>query len=133
MKIGTCEATKKYVKNIFNKVSRLFDYVESESEMKLCIKDYQLYYQSRKKSFNNEALCESIEKILKSIENNLSYLCHYYFRDITTFDFLGDSIAEAVNSGIKNGYTKVSTRMTINTSASTQLKISKDQSNTKNK
>jgi len=133
IKIGKCEFTKKDIKNIFNKVSRLFDYVETESEMNLCIKDYQLYYQSKKESFKNESLCESIEAILTSIESNLSYLCHHHFLNVTTFDFLGDSIAEAVNSGIKNGSTKVCTRMTIDTSAKTQLKISQDQSSKKNK
>ena len=47
-------------------------------------------------------------------------------------NFLGNNIAETVNSDIKNGSTKVSTRMTIDTSTNTQVKISQDQSARKN-
>ena len=58
-----------------------------------------------------------------SIDTQIKYISHSNFINITTFDFLGDSIAEAVNSGLKEGHQHVSTNMTINTSAATQVNI----------
>ena len=52
---------------------------------------------------------------------------------ISTFGFLGDSIVEAANSGIKSGSVRVGTNMKINLSGSTQIKISENQSFKKNK
>ena len=121
MKIGKCAVVKKKVKIIENKLQKLFDYVETQEELKICIDDYNRYYQLEKASFKNEALCTSIEDILLSLKTNMRYFCHCYFIDVTTFDFLGDSIAEAFNSGLKTGQDKVSTNMTINTSAASQI------------
>ena len=44
---------------------------------------------------------------------------------------MGDSIAEAQNSGIKTGQFKVSTNLNINTSAGRQIKITNQQSKKK--
>ena len=91
--------------------------------MNISIKDYKSFYANNKMSFNNAALCEAIEDILISLDNNLRHFAHCYFIATTTFDFLGDSIAEAFNSGIKCGKDNVNTNMTINTSASQQIAI----------
>ena len=74
-----------------------------------------------------------LTKIINSIDNNLIYISHYYFKDVITFDYLGDSIAEAQNSGIKTGQFKVTTNLNINTSAGRQIKITNQQSKKKNK
>ena len=55
----------------------------------------------------------------------------YNFMRISTFGFLGDSIVEAANSGIKSGSVRVATNMKINLSGSTQIKISKNQTHEK--
>ena len=67
-----------------------------------------------------------------SLELNLNHICHYNFLNVTSFDFLGDSIVEAVNSGMKHGDQQVNTNMTINTSASTQIDIVQNQMKKKN-
>ena len=121
LKIGKCVIQKQKVKTLQNKLERLFDYIETEEELKICINDYKGFYHNEKANFQNEALCTSIEDIFLSLECNLRHICHCYFKDVTTFDFLGDSIAEAFNSGLKTGQDKVSTNMTINTSAASQV------------
>ena len=62
-----------------------------------------------------------------SIESNMEYLYHYKFIDVTKFDFVGDSIVEASSSGLKRGDVTVSTNMNIDTSALTQVQLSKTQ------
>ena len=104
-------------------MSSVFNYVESNEELRNTITDYKRIYQYHKDSFSNDALCESIESIILSIDTQIKYISHSNFINITTFDFLGDSIAEAVNSGLKEGHQHVSTNMTINTSAATQVNI----------
>ena len=63
----------------------------------------------------------------------MEYLCHDKLIDITTFDFAGDSIVEASNSGLKRGGVTVSTNMHIDTSALTQIQISKSQAKKRHK
>ena len=57
------------------------------------------------------------------METNLKYLCHNNFKNVTTFGFLGDSIVEGTNSGLKTGDVEVSTNTTINNSSSAQINI----------
>ena len=127
LKIGKKEKTKETCKYIFNKMSSIFDYLENIQELKMTIRDYKKYYSSHKQSFSNESLCESIESIILSIDTQLKYISHPNFLTTTAIDFLGDSIVEAVNSGLKEGHQHVSTNMTINTSASTQIQIFENQ------
>ena len=53
------------------------------------------------------------------------------FLTTTTFEFLGDSVVEAFNSGLKSGHDHVNTNMTINTSAAEQIYIVNKQNKTK--
>ena len=79
----------------------------------------------------SDNVIEAINKIIMSVRNELKYVAHYNFMRISTFGFLGDSIVEAANSGIKSGSLKVATNMKINTSGSTQIKISENQTHKK--
>ena len=56
-----------------------------------------------------------------SIESNMKYLCHYKFIDVITFDFVGYSIAEEANCGLKLGDFTISINMNIATAALTQI------------
>ena len=123
LKIGKRDDIHDIVHALRCKIEKLFNYTETKIEMNICIKDYKTYYSKNKNSFENVALCEAIEDILISLDNNLRYFAHCYFIDTTTFDFVGDSIAEAFNSGLKCGKDHVTTNMTINTSASQQIAI----------
>ena len=111
----------------------IFEYVETEAEMNLTLNHFKRYYNSIKSQLQSLYALKEIEKISMSIENQLKYVCHCYFIDVTTFGFVGDSIAEAANSGIKQGDVQVASNMTINTSAATQLKICENQTHNKNK
>ena len=74
---------------------------------------------------------QEIEDIASSIETKFQYLCNFYFKDVTTFGFLGDRIVEAANSGLKYGRVKVSRKMIVNNSRSAQLKITENQAQRK--
>ena len=52
---------------------------------------------------------------------------------VSTFGFLGDSIIEASNSGMKWGSIRVYINITINMFGSTQIKNSRNQNQTRNK
>ena len=49
-------------------------------------------------------------------------MLHYFFIDVATFDFLGDSIVESVNFPLKSGSFKVSSKMDLSNSGYTQVK-----------
>ena len=83
-----------------------------------------------KETIRSDPVCEAVEEITLSVSNNLKHICHCYFKDVTTFDYLGDSIVEGSNASIKNkkSLLRVSTNISINTSASIQVQISNKQS-----
>ena len=78
-------------------------------------------------------MCELIDTATSAIQNNFQYVAHWYFKDVFTFDFKGDTIVEAANSCLKICSLSVSTSMKIHTSAGTQLKIGENQSIKKHK
>ena len=96
-------------------------------KLKMCLLRYQIYYNSVKKELKSYHVGDIIEKVARSIEIIMKYVCHYYFIDVTTFYFLGDSIAKSANCGLKRGDVTVSTNMNIDTSTLTQIQISKTQ------
>ena len=81
----------------------------------------------------SESVNEAIEKIVISLKNKLQFVAHYNFMSVSTFVFFGDSTVEACNSAMKTGSVKVATNMTINLSGSTQIKISENQTQRKNR
>ena len=111
----------------------IFDYVKSKPEMVCSLNNFDKYYQRIKVSLKSEYVNEAIEKIVISLKNKLQFIAHYNFMNVSTFGFLGDSIVEACNSALKTGSVKVATNMTINLSGSTQIKISENQTQKKNR
>ena len=89
--------------------------------------------QKIKSSLKSDYVTEAIEKIVISVQNKLEYVTHNNFMRISTFGFLGDSIVEATNSGMKYGSVRVATNMNINLSGSTQIKKIKNQTYRKNR
>ena len=102
-------------------------YLESEDEIKIYLRYYQRYYNSVKKELKVDHACKNIKEVAMSIESNIQYFCCYKFIDVTIFDFLGDSIVEASNSGLKRGGVTISTNMNVDTLAFTQAQIGKTQ------
>ena len=120
------------IDNLSMMLSELFDYVETEDEMKTHLKHYHRYYNTIKHDLKSEYVQCEIEKIVNRIEENLKHICHCYFINVTTFGFLGDSIFEAENSGLKGGWeVKVSTNTTIENYGATKLYIGQHQTNKK--
>jgi hypothetical protein len=112
-------------------LSAIFDYIETPAELEAFWSQYNRYYSVNRPTLRSDPCCESIESIVLSLKNNINYICHYKFKHVTTFGFVGDCIAEAANSGIKNGSICVSTNMNLNTSGLTQLKIVENQTTKK--
>ena len=108
-------------------LSSFFGYPESEDEMKKNLRQHQRYYNSMKEELKIDHVCKDIEEVAIPIESNMYCLCYYKFIDVTTFDFVGDSIFEASNNRLKRGDITVSTNMNIDTSALTQVQIIKTQ------
>ena len=132
MKVSGDDA-KTIIQILLNMLTDIFEYVETEAEMNLTLNHFKRYYNSIKSQLQSVYALKEIEKIAMTIENQLKYVCHCYFIDVTTFGFVGDSIAEAANSGIKQGDVQVASNMTINTSAATQVRICENQTHNKNK
>ena len=130
LKVSGEEATT-IIDILLGMLTDLFDYVETEDEMKLTIKHFKRYYAKVKSQLKSEYVQQEVEAIALSIETNLSFICNCYFKDVTTFGFLGDSIVEAANSGLKSGVVNVSTNTTINNSGSDQLMMTKNQAQRK--
>ena len=84
-----------------------------------------MYYTCIKTELNSEYTQTTIEK--NSIENNLNNICHCYFKDDTAFVILGNNIAEAFNSDIKEGDVKLSANMTNNNSGLTHIQTGQHQ------
>ena len=59
------------------------------------------YYKRIKDSLKSDHVTQAIEKIVISVKNKLQCVSHYNFMSVSTFGFLGYSIVEAANSGIK--------------------------------
>ena len=129
----TGDEPKQIVATLLLMLSDIFDYVESKPEMVCSLNNFDKYYQRIKVSLKSEYVNEAIEKIVISLKNKLQYIAHYNFMNVSTFGFLGDSIVEACNSALKTGSVKVATNMTINLSGSTQIKISENQTQKKNR
>ena len=101
----------------------LFGYAETNDETRLILNHVKRYYAKVKSQLKSEYARHKIEATALSIETQLKYLCNYYFKDVTTLGFLGNSIVELVNNGLESGGVDVSTNMTINNSRLAQLNI----------
>ena len=65
---------------------------------------------------------ENLHSLIKKINGKKDYLLNNYFLSTCNFDYLGDSIVEAVNHTIKSGAHGVSNNMSLSTSGFMQLK-----------
>jgi hypothetical protein len=117
--------------NMQRMLSDIFSYIETPAEMKMLWCHVDKYYASVRDVLRSDACCDSIDRIIQSLKNNINYIAHYMFKHVTTFDFVGDCIAEAANSGIKNGSIRVTTNMNLGTSGMTQVKILQNQNEKK--
>ena len=100
----------------------MFDYVETKDEMMSSLNHFHTYYKKVNYSLKSDHVAEAIEKIVISVKIKIEYVAYYKFMSVSTFGFLGDSIVEAADSGMKCGSVRAATNMNINNSGSTQIK-----------
>ena len=98
-----------------------FNYIESEEEFCISLKRFMSYFESKQSIIGDVASDECV-KLISNIKSKKHHLLHYFFLDVATFDFVGDSIVEGANYPIKYGTLKVSSKMDISNSGYTQLK-----------
>ena len=78
--------------------------------------------------FNSKTKCigdtctDAINKHVCHIITHQDKLLYPYWKDVCTFDFIGDSIVESANNPIKHSALGVSSAMDISTSGHTQVK-----------
>lgn len=105
---------KKWIMTWFHKIESSEEYNISEEYLKRYI---------QKNSSKLGTYCsEQIYILLLKITSKKTLLLHQFFKDVTTFDFIGDSIVEAVNFTVKSGIMSVSNSMDISNSAFLQIK-----------
>ena len=97
-----------------------FKYIESEEEFNISYKMFVEYLNAHSNDIGDVAT-ESVNDLLSKIIGKKEYLLHYFFLDVTTFDFVGDSIVEAANYSLKNGPCAVNSKMDLCTSGHKQL------------
>ena len=103
-----------------------FKKIETEVELDLSIEQFHTYFSS-KQQFLTDVTIEAITKLLVSLINKKIKLFHLYFKDVITFDFIGDTIVESANNWLlKEGALGVSSKMSICTSGLTQLKAARE-------
>ena len=68
----------------------------------------------------------SIQDIVQSIHEKITYCGHHHFLNCTTLGFVGDSVCEAANSALKGGRLGVSGRHSIENSALRQVQMTQE-------
>ena len=102
-------------------ISSWFNYIESEEEFNISLTRFNSFLES-KQNIIGDVASDECTKLVSNIKSKKEYLLHYFFIDVATFDFVGDSIVEGANFPIKHGPLKVSSKMDISNSGYTQLK-----------
>ena len=117
---------KAMLSGIYDIVQQLFGYVESEDESKLLFIQLQNYYDGIKDELKNEDGCNLITKLLSTLETNVDHISHHSFKNVTSFDFRGDSIAESSYSIAKYGSQRIASNSTMNTCAKKLITITEN-------
>ena len=101
-----------------------FRNLESQNEFDISYHYFIKYLEGKYTLLGDPCLFE-INKIVKNIVSKKKMLLNHYFLEVTTFDFIGDSIVESANAPIKKGTIKVSNNMELSNSGYTLLKATK--------
>ena len=117
--------SKSILRNINNWIMTWFKKIETVAELDISFTNLKEYLNS--KTLLLGYLCtEHIVKLIDNIMTHKKNLLHPFFKNVCTFDFIGDSIVESANFPLKNGSKSVNSKMDISTSAYTQLQSTDD-------
>lgn len=114
---------KKTLSKMLFWIKSWFTYCESHQEFKISYKFFKSFLQ-RKQSELGYSCCEEINNLLVRLGKATERIYHYHFCKQTTFDFIGDSIAEVANHKIKHGINPVVSTMTLDRCGYNQLVMS---------
>ena len=117
--------------NIKDWVMSWFKTLETHGELLLSRRHLEKYM-SRHESLIGNGRIDKIAKLIQAIITHQNSLLHLHFKEVCTFDFIGDSIVEGANSHLKKGTVKVSNSMNISNSGITQLKATEEKYHKKN-
>ena len=117
---------KRIIKGLKEIIDQLFSYVESEEECQILFKHMKNYYNGIKGELKSEDGCNAIEKLLLLLQSNVDYASSHVFKNVTCFDFRGDSIAESSYSIAKSGSQAIASNTTLNTPAKKIIMISEN-------
>ena len=104
-----------------------FKTLETKQEIEI---SYNLFkrYLITKQSLIDDAATEVATTLVKRIISQQKFLLHPYFKNVTTFNFIGDSIVESANYNLKKGSISVNNNMDIACSALMQVKATETKS-----
>ena len=121
-------SSAKKVLNVMNRwILTWFKTLETKEEIEIS-HNLLKYYLSTKQSLIGDAATEEATTLVKKIISQQKFLLHPYFKNIATFDFIGDSIVESANFNLKKGPISVNNNMDIACSALTQVKATEKKS-----
>ena len=124
--IGTCKDNDShpkfhiYSRTVYQWIKSWSCYTESEAEFKISYKKLEVFLVKYQHILGPIFLHHS-KKIIESVTQNIQNTGHHIFFRSTTFGFLGSTIVESSNAGIKYGDMKCSNNMRIDTSSKKQL------------
>ena len=122
--IATCKDTlnAKLALEIMNSwIMTWFKRIETKEELEVSLKHLMSYFNSKTKCIG-DTCTDAVNKHVCHIITHQDKLLHPYWKDVCTFDFIGDSIVESANNPIKHSALGVSSAMDISTSGHTQVK-----------
>ena len=106
--------------HIMNWIKSWFDYVQTEKEYNLSNQKLEDYIANQQGTFG--LFFGHVKQIIKSVHKDIQFAGNHYFLTTTTLGFLGSSIVEAANPGIKWGTHGVNTNMSLDNSTLQQMK-----------
>jgi len=123
--IGTCDQShgdfKRVTKRIYDQIRSWFNYCITKAEFNHSYKCLSKYIQDNEMVTKPTFNC-NIQTLLASVLKNIQVVGNHYFMETTTFGFIGSSIVEGTNPGIKRGTFASLPNMSLDRSTLQQLK-----------
>ena len=119
---SSTQSRMKLVMNVMKPwVLSWFKKLETQQELDISRRLFLTYLEKNNNVIPNY-VSERISRLVQKIFTHQVKLLHCHFKDVSTFDFIGDSIVESANFPLKNGAISVSNKMDLSNSGFTQVK-----------
>jgi hypothetical protein len=119
---------KKTLSKMLVWIKSWFTYCETHEGFKISYKFFKRFLQRKEIELGNSC-SEEINNLLVRLGKATERIYHYHFYKQTTFDFIGDSIAEVANHKIKHGINPVVSTMSLDRCGYNQLVMSDAEKN----